>query len=154
MLGQHCVKLIYGILGSPGANIFHLYLKGVLPWVSHEGTPTPPSSDSSGIHHPLCCSASKWCSLKQGLNLKEHHHCGNSLLWVNTSLPMFCFVSTARPSCCSLSCGDPVCCINPEPYVASADRVTNDTFYYCGKEQPGVARKMDLQGNGRSHVKV
>lgn len=42
MSRQRCVKLIYGILGSPGANIFHLYFKGVLPRVSHEGTPAPP----------------------------------------------------------------------------------------------------------------
>lgn len=37
------VKLIYGILGSPGANIFHLDFKGDLPLVSHDGTVKPPT---------------------------------------------------------------------------------------------------------------
>lgn len=81
MSGQHCVKLIYGILGGPGANIFHFHFKGVLPRVSHEGTPAPLLLlqlrwDSP----PPLLLRSEVVLYKTGLNLKEHHHCGKSLL--------------------------------------------------------------------------
>lgn len=46
---QRYVKLIHGILGSLGTNIFHLYFKGVFPLVSHEGTLAPPPIASLGF---------------------------------------------------------------------------------------------------------
>lgn len=53
MSRQRSVKLIYGILGSPGANIFHLYFKGVLPPVSQEGTPAPTTPQAPPSPAPL-----------------------------------------------------------------------------------------------------